>query len=444
MRILSFEVEKLFGYYNYHIQFKQDVTIIHGPNGCGKTTLIKLIDWIFNNKIYELKAVKFEKISILLSDNTLINVEQEKLSVELENHKITQIIFNVFVPNEDVKTYKFPDISDMNPIVQVLNGKRRIAPFIEKISDDLWFDRRSGENLTLEQMINKYGDMIGRHYIENFEPGDVPEELATILRQIKVKFITADRLKVQTSETRYGNSSVKVEMRVDIIAREIAEKIKTAINEYAQLSQAKDRSFPVRAIKNRKALTIEQIKEKMIELENKRKELVANGFLEETENITIQELIESITDESKKILTVYVADTEEKLNTFSKISALINMFKDLLSSNFALKEIVFDQNQGFYFSPMYSSETKIVPTNLSSGEQQEIVMFYDLIFNTSADTLVLVDEPELSLHIKWQLEYVDEMLKIINENDFYTLIATHSPQIINDKWDYTISLGEQG
>ena len=97
MRILSFEVEKLFGYYNYHIQFKQDVTIIHGPNGCGKTTLIKLIDWIFNNKIYELKAVKFEKISILLSDNTLINVEQKKLSVELENHKITQIIFDVFV-----------------------------------------------------------------------------------------------------------------------------------------------------------------------------------------------------------------------------------------------------------------------------------------------------------------------------------------------------------
>ena len=224
---------------------------------------------------------------------------------------------------------------------------------------------------------------------------------------------------------------------------EIAEKIKSAITEYAQLSQAKDRSFPVRAIKNRKALTIEQIKERMIELEKKRKELVANGFLEETENITTQELIESITEDSKKILTVYVADTEEKLNTFSKISALINMFKDLLSSNFAHKEIVFDQNQGFYFSPTYSSETKIFPTNLSSGEQQEIVMFYDLIFNTSADTLVLVDEPELSLHIKWQLEYVDEMLKIINANDFYTLIATHSPQIINDKWDYTISLGEQ-
>ena len=443
MRILSFEVEKLFGYYNYHIQFKQDVTIIHGPNGCGKTTLIKLIDWIFNNKIYELKAVKFEKISILLSDNTIINLEQNKLSVELENHKITQIIVNVLAPNEEIKTYKFPDISDMNPIVQVLKGKKRIAPFLEKTSDDLWYDRRNGENLTLEQMINKYGEMIGRHYIENFEPDEIPEELATILGKIKVKFITADRLKVQTSETRYGNSSVKVEMRVDIIAREIAEKIKSAITEYAQLSQAKDRSFPVRAIKNRKALTIEQIKERMIELEKKRKELVANGFLEETENITTQELIESITEDSKKILTVYVADTEEKLNTFSKISALINMFKDLLSSNFAHKEIVFDQNQGFYFSPTYSSETKIFPTNLSSGEQQEIVMFYDLIFNTSADTLVLVDEPELSLHIKWQLEYVDEMLKIINANDFYTLIATHSPQIINDKWDYTISLGEQ-
>ena len=69
-------------------------------------------------------------------------------------------------------------------------------------------------------------------------------------------------------------------------------------------------------------------------------------------------------------------------------------------------------------------------------------MFYDLIFETTQNTLVLIDEPELSLHIRWQLEYITELRKIIELSHFHALIATHSPQIIHDNWDITISLSE--
>jgi len=41
-------------------------------------------------------------------------------------------------------------------------------------------------------------------------------------------------------------------------------------------------------------------------------------------------------------------------------------------------------------------------TDLSSGEQQEVVMLYELLFCVQPGTLVLIDEPELSLHVVWQ------------------------------------------
>ena len=69
-------------------------------------------------------------------------------------------------------------------------------------------------------------------------------------------------------------------------------------------------------------------------------------------------------------------------------------------------------------------------------------MFYDLIFNTTENTLILIDEPELSLHIKWQLSYVDELIEIIKVTGFSAVLATHSPQIIHDKWNLTVSLSE--
>ena len=69
-------------------------------------------------------------------------------------------------------------------------------------------------------------------------------------------------------------------------------------------------------------------------------------------------------------------------------------------------------------------------------------MFYDLIFGTTNKTLILIDEPELSLHIKWQLSYVDELLSIIKATGFSAVLATHSPQIIHDKWDLTVSLSD--
>jgi len=52
----------------------------------------------------------------------------------------------------------------------------------------------------------------------------------------------------------------------------------------------------------------------------------------------------------------------------------------------------------------------------------------------------LIDEPEISLHITWQKEFLDDLLKIIKMQNFQVLIATHSPSIINGRWDLVYNL----
>jgi predicted ATP-binding protein involved in virulence len=56
------------------------------------------------------------------------------------------------------------------------------------------------------------------------------------------------------------------------------------------------------------------------------------------------------------------------------------------------------------------------------------------------NSLILIDEPELSLHILWQQEFLRDLEEIIKIAGLDFLIATHSPQIIHDRWDLAVEL----
>ena len=87
------------------------------------------------------------------------------------------------------------------------------------------------------------------------------------------------------------------------------------------------------------------------------------------------------------------------------------------------------------------NDEEIELRKLSSGEQQEIVLFYKLIFDVEENILLLIDEPEISLHILWQKKFMDDLLNIINHKKIKVIVATHSPQIISNHLDKQIDLG---
>jgi len=80
---------------------------------------------------------------------------------------------------------------------------------------------------------------------------------------------------------------------------------------------------------------------------------------------------------------------------------------------------------------------------LSSGERQIVVILGHLAITREQNRagVFVVDEPELSLHLKWQQIFVDSMLKASPKNQF--ILATHSPAIVMERDRYCRSLDKK-
>lgn len=69
-------------------------------------------------------------------------------------------------------------------------------------------------------------------------------------------------------------------------------------------------------------------------------------------------------------------------------------------------------------------------SHASSGQLALISSLLFLITNTGHSPLILIDEPENSLHPKWQREYIDKILTALTYRSAKVFVATHSPLIV--------------
>ncbi len=110
----------------------------------------------------------------------------------------------------------------------------------------------------------------------------------------------------------------------------------------------------------------------------------------------------------------------------------------LTSKGFANKSVEISPQHGFMFK---SDKGDILKTHqLSSGEQNEIVMLYRLVYEVPDQSLLLIDEPENSLHVAWQKTIVDDMKEIASVKRLQIIIATHSPSIVSKGFSMTKDL----
>ncbi len=138
------------------------------------------------------------------------------------------------------------------------------------------------------------------------------------------------------------------------------------------------------------------------------------------------------------VLSVYVRDVAQKLAVFDDLAGKIDLLKSIINRRFRHKRIVVSRDKGIRFTT--DTGQPLDATSLSSGEQHELVMLCELLFKIQKDSLILIDEPEISLHIAWQQEFLQDLLEMVRLSGFDVLLATHSPQIINDRWDLTVQL----
>ncbi|MEY8214083.1 MAG: AAA family ATPase, partial [Colwellia sp.] len=227
---------------------------------------------------------------------------------------------------------------------------------------------------------------------------------------------------------------------IELYSKEISEKISNLMAESAEVSQSKDRSFPQRllSLKLDAALPEEIIRKNYKDTENKIEKLMDSGLIQQEKNLSLPGQQFEATE--KKVLSLYLEDINEKLSVFDDLLTRVEIFLNIVSHKLRNKTFKVRQKDGFLIETTQGKKQELKPNQLSAGEQHEIVLFYELIFKTSDNSFFLIDEPEISLHIDWQRQFLSDISKIASLGKHSFLVATHSPQIIGNRRDLAVSL----
>ena len=77
MLLSQITIEKLFGTFDYRIELKPDgLTVLIGPNGYGKTTILRMIDAIAKKNLFFFIGVNFKKITFEFDDKRFVAIEK--------------------------------------------------------------------------------------------------------------------------------------------------------------------------------------------------------------------------------------------------------------------------------------------------------------------------------------------------------------------------------
>lgn len=108
-----------------------------------------------------------------------------------------------------------------------------------------------------------------------------------------------------------------------------------------------------------------------------------------------------------------------------------NIFTQIINQTFSNtnKVIDFDENNSIIFK---QGKTFISPYELSSGEKQMLIIFLSLVIQEDKYFTLVLDEPEISLHLRWQSDLIDNIRKL-NPN-CQIILATHAPAIAKKGW----------
>lgn len=431
MELRKLIISGLFGHFNHTVRFKDgNITIITAPNGYGKTVCLKVIDAIFNRKLSFLCDLQFQSIELHTSNGVLSiekNLEESPNTISLGHSDIE-------LPHEYQRDYELSKLKNKS-----IHGIDAHIPFLHRIGPREWEDHRTEEIYTFDEIVENFSEYLP----DDFTSKNYPEWYIKFSDELNAHFIQDQRLiQRKTFSDRHRRKSF-----IDTIekyAYELSELISQSRLKSSHVSQQLDTSFPERLLRKDEgfvAMAAEELKIVLKNLQEKRAELSGFNLLSSAQHLPALNVLDEIKAEDTKVLTLYVQDTKEKLSSYDDIYQKIELFSRILNSKrLSFKKIKIDSEKGFHFVTEKDRPLKL--TQLSSGEQHQVVLLYELIFKTKRNILVLIDEPEISLHVAWQKEFLKDLKDIIAIQDMPVVIATHSPQIIDGNWDLTVDLGE--
>ena len=413
MTIKEVKVIGLFGRFSHTIKFKKGgISLIIGENGVGKTISLTMIESLFNKNYKYFVEIDFKSMVVNFEGDTWT---VSKTKMETESEKI--MVPAIKIENNKGEVFQVP-----------LANHERASRRFRILEDGTLYDRVERIFYTPDAFLDKFGFIP----LDDYQ-NDTPKWFETRLQENKIKLIAAQRL----YHIR-PNDSVIVAIRRD--SEELARNIQTEISNASEISAALDSSFPNRLMsemKKRKVHPFNELLKALADLENMRKRLNDVGLIG-SDNKQLEWDIQ--TEEMKKVLWLYIEDSKEKLNAYKVIVEKLTLMRDIINRRFKFKQLYIDKEKGYVFKDSSNPNLTIPVDKLSSGEQNEMVLIYHLLFNCNENDIIMIDEPEISLHITWQHHMIEDFGEISKLNHLSLLLATHSPDLIGDNWNLVQTL----
>lgn len=450
-QLVKVEASNVLGEYRHEISINRDkkFTILYGPNGVGKTKMLEIIDGVSRMDSGCLRRIPFDSATLSYSDGSSLEVrwvQSSESQAGVDMHPETLLNFTLHRPGENDVIWR----SEKDKFKEWVT---ETTPFVE-MGPDIWRDTRDGELVTTSELISRYGPP------DTLFPNERSSEYKQIrdfLNTVPSFLIETQRLKISHHDndtvrrprgSRIGWPSRRFSGNPESMITRQSQRIRSLLSEaqtnHSRITQTKDRTFP------RRVLTGEGAKDApdaQLISERYDRQNALRTRLARVASVPLQDELplpdRHLNDWELRLLQIYLDDTEHKLEPFTGVLNRIEMLEEFVNERLLNKVLEVNDAEGLVVRRKSDNET-IDLDSLSSGEQHEIILLVDMLFNVPKGAIVLIDEPEISLHVAWQIDFIPMVAKIADLIDFVFIVATHSPQIINGEMSSAVRLGPSG
>lgn len=427
MKINRLIIKKLFDTFDYDIDLntdqKSNMTIITGPNGYGKTTILRILNSLNTSNLYTLYGLKFEKVVIEFDNNTHLTITKSIKNATEEDSESSDVTFAQSSQSKELN-FKWYDGKESKPFTSfVINDANVSKAYRRARYEDDRFPRNFRHSLSKE--LKEYLQS-SEMFINRLAQEQQRDAFLMQLQTISVKYISANRI--------YNDKQVnEKDLPIERIEKSLKDKLEAVRVDFLKLSERENELF------------IEEILgDSQNDITEKTYNDIAYSLQAQAEKLKRYKLtnefeIPKFSESKKDILSAYIFHLEKKIKWCEDILGKMELFDEMLrSKKFANKAITFSPDYGLRV--VANNGEFIDVALLSSGEQHEIVMLYNLIFEVGDSSILLIDEPENSLHVTWQRMVVPDLEKLAEVKKLQLIIATHSPNIVSQKTEAATDL----
>lgn len=386
--IVGFKIADLAGRKDvYTAKLNRDINVFYGLNGTGKTSLLKILSSVMRGDTKMLGTVPFKRAEV-----TIHSVKYDK----------------DFVTTLDKYPMKRRPSARRNKLTKA--AARRVSDIDENIHDIYRYHRMAGRKLLWKYQQKLPPDFRGiwRHrYLPTFRLYRGPEDY----------FYRKGRDIGETMEFMYD-----WEMLFEKNFHELWLKYSNRYLSEVQTIQGKGLENVLRRIltsrvprRETKQLNSKMAYERVAAFLTRQGSRYSLGRRDAFEkryqsNLELKRVVNDINTIEEKI--------EKAMASRRKLEQLIhNMFTGNKMVKFEDARVNVETDDG----------QRISLNSLSSGEKHTLLIFIETLL-TGIGT-ILIDEPEISLHVDWQREFISDMHQL--NPDGQLVIATHSPAIIS-------------